>query len=67
MSLLERLDKAAVHFAAHGAIGRSSPFCYQWTRDDTRQLLEDAAKEIRQRSALTDEQYKQFRDTGYIK
>ena len=48
-NLLERLDKAVVHFSTIGTDRkrRSSPFCYHWDRSDTRQLLEDAAKEIR--------------------
>lgn len=47
MSLLECLERAHRHFSEHGQTGLSSPFGYKWTNDDTRQLLEDAAKEIR--------------------
>lgn len=49
MSLLERLDKAVVHFSPRGNMhGRTSPYHREPTNDDMRQLLEDVAKRLRE-------------------
>lgn len=48
MTILERLDRAVIY--AEGK--RSSPFCYDFDKDDLRRLLEDAANKIRELEKL---------------